>query len=257
MEPLKTGDKTTLSNQCASDPVVQAEVAKLAAGKPYYCYLQSMRVHRAYVALSIIVRPLTNSCSYYYHQRCFELHYHWLVGLCKLLLVVDVSAPRLMRAPRSHTVLGPPRTHTRHWHLGAWPARERLRLIAVTTFWKHLPGGYWLLVIGPVVEGFLGGLATGNGCDKRLHGRHHGREPAHADVLDRARAHVHRHGTRADARQFAHPLHGQNDFGNLPRDDYPPHLRVLRVERSARIALRSETPRVEGKVRGGKNGYGG
>ncbi len=59
MEPLKTGDKTTLSNQCASDPVVQAEVAKLAAGKPYYCYLQSMRVHRAYVALSIIVRPLT------------------------------------------------------------------------------------------------------------------------------------------------------------------------------------------------------
>ena len=33
--------------------------------------------------------------------------------------------------------------------------------IAVTTFWKHLPGGYWLLVIGPVAEGVLGGFATG------------------------------------------------------------------------------------------------
>lgn len=33
--------------------------------------------------------------------------------------------------------------------------------IAIATFWRHLPGGYWLLVIGPFVEGCLGGMTTG------------------------------------------------------------------------------------------------
>ncbi|PPQ99088.1 hypothetical protein CVT24_009355 [Panaeolus cyanescens] len=33
--------------------------------------------------------------------------------------------------------------------------------IFVTLFSKHLPGGYWFLLAGPVVEGTLGGLATG------------------------------------------------------------------------------------------------
>ncbi len=38
-DPPQSGNKTTLPNQCASDPVVQAEVARLTAGTPYYCYL--------------------------------------------------------------------------------------------------------------------------------------------------------------------------------------------------------------------------
>ena len=38
-EPPKSGNNSTLPNQCASDPVVQAEVARLTAGTPYYCYL--------------------------------------------------------------------------------------------------------------------------------------------------------------------------------------------------------------------------
>jgi MFS family permease len=36
-----------------------------------------------------------------------------------------------------------------------------LNFIGVATFWKYLPGGYWLLVIGPIVEGVLGGMTTG------------------------------------------------------------------------------------------------
>ncbi|KAF9053131.1 major facilitator superfamily domain-containing protein [Panaeolus papilionaceus] len=33
--------------------------------------------------------------------------------------------------------------------------------IFVTLFSKHLPGGYWFLLTGPIIEGTLGGLATG------------------------------------------------------------------------------------------------
>jgi hypothetical protein len=29
--------------------------------------------------------------------------------------------------------------------------------IFVTLFWKRLPGGYWFLLLGPFVEGLLGG----------------------------------------------------------------------------------------------------
>lgn len=36
-----------------------------------------------------------------------------------------------------------------------------VNFIGVATWWKYLPGGYWLLVIGPIVEGFLGGMTTG------------------------------------------------------------------------------------------------
>lgn len=30
--------------------------------------------------------------------------------------------------------------------------------ILVTHFFDYIPGGYWLLVLGPVVEGCLGGV---------------------------------------------------------------------------------------------------
>jgi hypothetical protein len=31
--------------------------------------------------------------------------------------------------------------------------------ILVSYFWKRLPGGYWFLVVGSVVEGLLGGVS--------------------------------------------------------------------------------------------------
>ncbi|KDR73681.1 hypothetical protein GALMADRAFT_251462 [Galerina marginata CBS 339.88] len=33
--------------------------------------------------------------------------------------------------------------------------------IMVTLFSKHIPGGYWFLVVGPAIEGLLGGMTTG------------------------------------------------------------------------------------------------
>ncbi|KDR68702.1 hypothetical protein GALMADRAFT_256506 [Galerina marginata CBS 339.88] len=33
--------------------------------------------------------------------------------------------------------------------------------IMVTLFSKHIPGGYWFLVVGPTIQGLLGGMATG------------------------------------------------------------------------------------------------
>ncbi|KDR73680.1 hypothetical protein GALMADRAFT_251460 [Galerina marginata CBS 339.88] len=32
--------------------------------------------------------------------------------------------------------------------------------IVVTLFSKHIPGGYWFLVVGPMIQGLLGGMAT-------------------------------------------------------------------------------------------------
>ena len=29
--------------------------------------------------------------------------------------------------------------------------------LSVFWFYKYIPGGYWFLVLGPIVEGFLGG----------------------------------------------------------------------------------------------------
>ncbi|KAF9479281.1 MFS general substrate transporter [Pholiota conissans] len=109
-QSFSTNNTTPLTprNKCASDPVVQAAVAKLTA-----VIATTMGV------LSFVTTGWWGAFSDR-HGRTR------VMGLSVLgIVVADIN------------------------------------FIGVATFWKYLPGGYWLLVIGPLIEGFLGGMTTG------------------------------------------------------------------------------------------------
>lgn len=53
--------------------------------------------------------------------------------------------------------------HGRTWVLGITIAGlllTDLNFILTSHFWQHLPGGYWSLVVGPLIEGSLGGMVA-------------------------------------------------------------------------------------------------
>ncbi|KAF8969597.1 major facilitator superfamily domain-containing protein [Flammula alnicola] len=98
----------THRNQCASDPVVQAAVAKLTA---------------VIAACMGILSCITTGWWGAFSDRHGRTR---VMGISILgLLLTDFN------------------------------------FIMVASFSKHIPGGYWFLVVGPIVEGFLGGMTTG------------------------------------------------------------------------------------------------
>ncbi|KAF8163650.1 major facilitator superfamily domain-containing protein [Crassisporium funariophilum] len=123
LEPLYFQDTVTLAgpwskndedippnrrNLCASDPVVQAAVAKLTA---------------VIAACMGILSCITTGWWGAFSDRYGRTR---VMGISVLgLLITDFN------------------------------------FIFVTLCFRHIPGGYWFLVVGPIIEGFLGGMTSG------------------------------------------------------------------------------------------------
>ncbi|KAG6902244.1 hypothetical protein C0995_002616 [Termitomyces sp. Mi166 len=134
---------STEGGSCAADPVVQAEVAKLAAGEitsrsvsmrrniaglPTYFHVEDLASRYVFGYVK-----LTWRCSLHHIDGYFELYNGRLVGFYRH------GRTRLL----SISVIGLLFTD--------------LNFIFTAKNFQYLPGGYWFVIIGPIVEGFLGG----------------------------------------------------------------------------------------------------
>ncbi|KAK0210839.1 major facilitator superfamily domain-containing protein [Desarmillaria ectypa] len=99
--------KNANSNGCASDPVVQATVAKLAA---------------AMTATMGVLGCLTSAAWGSYSDR------HGRTAVLGISVIGILSTD--------------------------------FNFLVVNSYYERLPGGYWFLLLGPIIEGCLGGLST-------------------------------------------------------------------------------------------------
>lgn len=138
-------------DRCASDPVVQAAVAKLMTGK--WCF--------HYENHDLILR-LTSYVREHGHSRLLNGRVVGF-GACRL-------NHKTLRCSSSYQYSD---RHGRIWVLRIsimGLLATDLNFIAAVSFQKFssLPGSYWLLMLGPVVEGCLGGEAMVNHEEKLL-----------------------------------------------------------------------------------------
>lgn len=108
--------------------------------------------------VSITLSPAWLTASVIFSDKCgyghTNLPYDWMVGCCKSFRPSRPSAA----------------THIVHLEFSDRHGRTRVlgisvigllsadvNFIFVNTFWRRLPGGYWFLVVGPFIEGLLGG----------------------------------------------------------------------------------------------------
>lgn len=163
---------------CASDPVVQAAVAKLSTGEcvthlPFYD--QPARSREQFIVLQISDRSirvdlpwLSTHYSLYpkyradgYFSSYFRLHGHPLLPDNRVVGCCESQLYLLLVAQTSESIkyqFSDRRGRTRVMGISIVGLLiTDFNFIMVSRNFQRLPGGYWFLVVGPLIEGFLGG----------------------------------------------------------------------------------------------------